>query len=129
MMAPAPITIEPRRPLGQACCAPRALPQLDAHDALDAARLFKALSDPTRLQILDILSQHTGHVCVCDFEGVVGVPDEKTGKRPGQPTISHHLKILRDAGLVGYSKQGQWAYYFVHRAQLARAEALLAALR
>jgi ArsR family transcriptional regulator, arsenate/arsenite/antimonite-responsive transcriptional repressor len=128
-MATAPITIEPRRPLGQACCAPRVLPHLDEHAARDAATLFKALSDPTRLQILDILAQHTGHVCVCDFEGVVGVPDETTGKRLGQSTISHHLKILRDAGVVGYTKQGQWAYYFVHRNQLERAQAILAALR
>ena len=128
-MTSAPITIEPRRPLGQACCTPSVLPHLDVAAALDAAALFKALGDPTRLQILDILAQHTGHVCVCDFEGVVGVPDDQTGKRPGQSTISHHLKILRDVGLVGYTKQGQWAYYFVHREQLARAQAILAALR
>ncbi len=128
-MVSVPIAIEPRRPLGQACCAPSVLPHLDEHAAVDAATLFKALADPTRLQILDILSQHPGHVCVCDFEGVVGVPDEKTGKRPGQPTISHHLKVLRDAGLVGYTKQGQWAYYFIHREKVAQAHAILGALR
>lgn len=129
MLASAPIAIEPRRLLGQPSCVPAVLPHLDAPAALDAATLFKALSDPTRLQILDILVQQTGHVCVWDFESVVGVPDETTRTRPSQSTISHYLKILRDAGLVGYTKHGQWAYYLVHREQLTRAEAILVALR
>jgi len=128
-MIPEQIVIEPRRPFGQSCCTPHVLPQLDERAAVDAATLFRALADPTRLQILDILAQHTGQVCVCDLEGVVGVPDASTGQRPRQPTISHHLKVLREAGLVGYTKHGQWAYYFIHHAQLDKARATLDMLR
>jgi ArsR family transcriptional regulator len=119
-----PIVLEPKRQPGQACCQPVA-PRLTDDEASVTAGLLKALADPTRLQILDILSQHTGKVCVCDLEGVVGLPDMETGQRPKQPTISHHLRVLRDAGLVGYEKQGQWAYYFIHRDRLASIRALL----
>lgn len=121
------IMLEPQRQLGQGCCVP-VTPRIDDQEAREATALFKALADPTRLQILDILSQHTGQVCVCDFEGVVGLPDAE-GQRPKQPTISHHLRVLRDAGLVGYEKQGQWAYYFIHRDRLADVQALLAMFR
>ena len=123
------IVLEPRRELGQGCCSPAVAPRLDDHRAVEAAALFKAFSDPARLQILDVLAQHTGQVCVCDLEGVVGLPDPQTGRRPRQSTISHHLKVLRDAGLVGYTKQGQWAYYYLHRDQLEAAQAMLARLR
>ncbi len=122
------IVLEPKRQPGQACCQPIA-PRLTDEEASVAASLLKALADPTRLQILDILSQHIGKVCVCDLEGVVGLPDAETGQRPKQPTISHHLRVLRDAGLVGYTKQGQWAYYFIHREKVAQAHAILGALR
>ena len=122
------IILEPRRQTGQSCCA-TVLPRLSDEAAKTAADLLKALADPTRLQILDILVQHTGLVCVCDFEGVVGLPDQQTGQRPKQPTISHHLRVLREAGLVGYEKQGVWAYYFVHRERLAEARSLLDMLR
>ncbi len=118
------VVLEPKRQLGQTCCQPVA-PRLTDEEASVAASLLKALADPTRLQILDILSQHTGKVCVCDLEGVVGLPDVETGQRPKQPTVSHHLRVLRDAGLVGYEKQGQWAYYFIHRDRLASIQALL----
>lgn len=121
------IMLEPQRQLRQGCCVP-VTPRIGDEEARKAAALFKALADPTRLQILDILSQHTGQVCVCDFEGVVGLPDAE-GQRPKQPTISHHLRVLRDAGLVGYEKQGQWAYYFIHRDRLADVQALLAMFR
>lgn len=118
------IVLESKRQAGQVCCQPVA-PRLTDEEASLAASLLKALADPTRLQILDILSQYTGKVCVCDLEGVVGLPDAETGQRPKQPTISHHLRVLRDAGLVGYEKQGQWAYYFIHRDRLASIQALL----
>jgi ArsR family transcriptional regulator len=122
------IILEPRRQTGQSCCA-TVLPRLNDEAAKTAADLLKALADPTRLQILDILVQHTGLVCVCDLEGVVGLPDPQTGQRPKQPTISHHLRVLREAGLVGYEKQGVWAYYFVHRERLAEVRVLLDMLR
>jgi ArsR family transcriptional regulator len=112
------------------CCECITLtPRLSDTEAQVAANLFKALADPTRLHILDVLSQQTQQVCVCDLEGIVGLPDAHTGHRPRQATISHHLKVLRDAGLVSYQKRGQWVYYHVCREQLAVAQALLEALR
>jgi ArsR family transcriptional regulator, arsenate/arsenite/antimonite-responsive transcriptional repressor len=123
------ITIEAKRRPGQGCCEPGVSPRMSDEEAIAATELLKALADPARLQILDILSQHAGAVCVCDLEGVVGLPDKQTGQRPRQPTISHHLKVLRDAGLVGYEKRGLWAYYFVRRERLAEAQQLLDRLR
>lgn len=111
------------------CCnQPIVAPRLQDISAKQAAELFKALADPARLQILDVLTQHGREVCVCDLEGIVGLPDEH-GQRPKQPTISHHLRVLRGAGLVGYEKRGQWAYYYVHSEQLDAAMALLDRLR
>ena len=122
------IILEPKRQTGQSCCT-SVTPRLGDEQAKAAADLLKALADPTRLQILDILVQHTGKVCVCDFEGVVGLPDPQTGQRPKQPTISHHLRVLREAGLVDCEKQGVWAYYFVQRERLAQVRSLLDMLR
>jgi ArsR family transcriptional regulator len=122
------IMLEPKRQTGQSCCIPVA-PRLSAEAAKTAADLLKALADPARLQILDILVQHTGQVCVCDFEGIVGLPDPQTGQRPKQPTISHHLRVLREAGLVDCEKRGVWAYYFVQRERLAEVRAVLELLR
>ena len=112
----------------QACCENCVLPHLTDTAAKRVAALFKALANPARLQILDILSQHAGEVCACDFEGVVGLPDKETGQRPKQPTISHHLRVLRKAGLIGAQKRGLWIYYFVRRERLAEVRALLNAL-
>lgn len=120
--------LEPKRQVGQGCCE-QVAPRLSDEAAKQGAHLLKALADPTRLQILDILMQRSGSVCVCDFEGVVGLPDEATGQRPKQPTISHHLKVLRDAGLVDCEKQGLWAYYFVQRDRLDAVRELLDSLR
>lgn len=110
------------------CCSPvPLLPRLDDAQASHVAVLLKALADPTRLQILDVLAQQTSDVCVCDLEGVVGLPDDN-GNRPKQPTISHHLRVLREAGLVGYEKRGQWAYYFVQSERLHEVRGLLGIL-
>jgi ArsR family transcriptional regulator, arsenate/arsenite/antimonite-responsive transcriptional repressor len=122
------INLEPQRSAGQTCCVLLA-PRLGDAAAVEAAELFKALADPTRLHILDVLSQHTGLVCVCDLEDVVGLPDPVSGQRPRQPTISHHLRVLREAGLVGYEKQRQWAYYFVIPERLAQIQRLVDQLR
>jgi ArsR family transcriptional regulator, arsenate/arsenite/antimonite-responsive transcriptional repressor len=92
--------------------APKFVPTLSEDDAVSQARLLKALADPTRLRILSLLSRHEGEVCV--FEIVESFTLE-------QPTISHHLRILRDAGLVDCRKKGLWAYYYVRREALARA--------
>ncbi|HEX3643319.1 MAG TPA: metalloregulator ArsR/SmtB family transcription factor [Ktedonobacteraceae bacterium] len=92
--------------------APKFIPTLNEDDAVVQARLLKALADPTRLRILSLLSRHEGEVCV--FEIVESFTLE-------QPTISHHLRILRDAGLVDCRKKGLWAYYYVRREALSRA--------
>lgn len=112
----------------RSCCEGGVELRIPEGDAADAAALFKALGDPARLQILDILSQRGGEVCACDFEGVVGLPDADTGTRPKQPTISHHLRVLREAGLIDGERRGQWVYYTVRRARLASAFALLQTL-
>ena len=68
------------------------------------AGVAKALADPIRLQLVDVLRGHAGEVCVCELTPLFDV---------GQPTVSHHLKVLRQAGLVDSVRRGLWAYYFV----------------
>jgi ArsR family transcriptional regulator len=99
--------------------APKFVPTLSEDDAVMQARLLKALADPTRLRILSLLSRHEGEVCV--FEIVESFTLE-------QPTISHHLRILRDAGLVDCRKKGLWAYYYVRREALGRARDVIEGL-
>ena len=99
--------------------APKFAPTLTEDDAVGQARLLKALADPTRLRILSLLSRHEGEVCV--FEIVESFTLE-------QPTISHHLRILRDAGLVDCRKKGLWAYYYVRREALSRAQEVINSL-
>ncbi len=112
------VPLEAPREQGQCCGFPRRALRLDDKRSLRLGRLFKALSDPARLQILDILAQRAGEVCVCDFEGTVGLPDEATGDRPKQPTVSHHLRVLRESGLIDSRRRGQWVYYFLRREKL-----------
>lgn len=82
----------------------------------DAERLealtegLKVLAHPVRARIIELLAADPDEVCVCDLEAALPVK---------QPTVSHHLRILRDAGLAGYRKSGQWAHYFLHRDALA----------
>ncbi len=99
--------------------APKFVPALNEDEAVSQARLLKALADPTRLRILSLLSRHEGEVCV--FEIVESFTLE-------QPTISHHLRILRDAGLVDCRKRGLWAYYYVRREALSRAQDVITGL-
>ncbi len=82
------------------CCSPD-VPPLSEPEADELAARFKALADPTRVAIVNRLSAAT-EVCVCDLN---------TAFRLSQPTISHHLRILREAGLVEASRRGTWAYY------------------
>jgi ArsR family transcriptional regulator len=83
----------------QRCCPPA---EVDATDRSEAADLFKALADPHRLVILATLARAEDEVCVCDFTAALPL---------NQPTVSHHLKILRDAGLVTWERRGTWVYY------------------
>jgi ArsR family transcriptional regulator, arsenate/arsenite/antimonite-responsive transcriptional repressor len=99
--------------------APKFAPTLTEEEAVVQARLLKALADPTRLRILSLLSRYEGEVCV--FEIVESFTLE-------QPTISHHLRILRDAGLVDCRKKGLWAYYYVRREALNRAQEIIGGL-
>ena len=98
---------------------PKFVSPLAEEDAVSQARLLKALADPTRLRILSLLSRHEGEVCV--FEIVESFTLE-------QPTISHHLRILRYAGLVDCRKRHLYAYYHVRREALARAQEVIQGL-
>ena len=102
----------------QAVCCPSVLASpLGAEETADMAQGFSALADPARLRILSILAAAPeGEVCVCDFVGPVG---------KSQPTISHHLKILGEAGLVHGDRRGKWVWYSLDRERLARLRAAL----
>jgi ArsR family transcriptional regulator, arsenate/arsenite/antimonite-responsive transcriptional repressor len=111
------------RTRGERCCDPETQSTLTDAQAEDAARDLAILAHPVRLQLLDVLARNAGQVCVCDLEAAVPVK---------QPTVSHHLRLLREAGLIDCEKRGLWAYYFVKRKALdslrARIAARLAAL-
>jgi ArsR family transcriptional regulator len=101
------------------CCSPLVREPLGEESAADLARMFKALSDPVRLRLLSLIASHEGgEACVCDLTGPFDV---------SQPTISHHLKVLREAGLVGSERRGTWVYYWVLPPALAKLSALLQA--
>jgi ArsR family transcriptional regulator, arsenate/arsenite/antimonite-responsive transcriptional repressor len=89
---------------GEACCTPITEASLGPAQAADLARMFKALGDPIRLRILSrITSAPDGEICVCDM---TGDDFDVSG-----PTISHHLKVLREAGLIEGERRGTWIYY------------------
>ena len=94
-----------KRPAGEACCEPVVYPAVERQQADRMAAIAKALGDPVRLQLVDVLRKHAGKVCVCELVPLFDL---------AQPTISHHLKLLRDAGVVGSERQGLWAYYYVN---------------
>lgn len=101
------------------CCPPIAEASLDSAHATDMARRFKALGDPIRLRLLSrITSASAGEICVCDL---TSGDFDVTG-----PTISHHLKILRDAGLIEGERRGTWVYYRPVKSNLRELAALLA---
>lgn len=93
-----------KRPAGERCCEPVAYPDVERRAAERLALVAKALGDPVRLQLVDVLRRHAGKVCVCELVPLFDL---------SQPTVSHHLKVLRDAGIVGSERQGLWAYYYV----------------
>jgi len=100
------------------CCAPVTGAVLDAEAAAALARVFKALGDPARVRLLSLISATDGgEACVCDLTAPVGL---------SQPTVSHHLKQLVDAGLLGREQRGKWAYYRVDDTALAAAARALA---
>lgn|SRR5690606_21299644 len=88
---------------GDVCCAPIVREQLGQSDAEQLAATLKALADPARLRLLSIVAASEGQeACVCDLIAPVGL---------SQPTVSHHLKVLTEAGFLSRSKRGTWAYY------------------
>jgi ArsR family transcriptional regulator, arsenate/arsenite/antimonite-responsive transcriptional repressor len=99
------------------CCSPLSREPLSADQAVKLARLFKAMGDPVRLRLLSLIASHQGgEACVCDLTDVFDL----TG-----PTISHHLKVLREAGLISGERRGTWVYYRVEPEALSRLSAVL----
>jgi ArsR family transcriptional regulator len=100
-----------------ACCSPLAAEPLTEPQAAELARVFKALADPVRLRLLSLIASHPGgEACVCEVTAAFDL----TG-----PTISHHLRVLREAGLITGERRGTWIYYRVDPELLARLSVLL----
>jgi ArsR family transcriptional regulator, arsenate/arsenite/antimonite-responsive transcriptional repressor len=93
-----------KRAAGAACCQPVVYPDVERDEAQRMAAIAKALGDPVRLQLVDVLRKHAGKVCVCELVPLFDI---------SQPTLSHHLKKLREAGIVESERRGLWAYYYV----------------
>jgi ArsR family transcriptional regulator, arsenate/arsenite/antimonite-responsive transcriptional repressor len=93
-----------KRPAGEPCCEPVVYPDVERQQAERMAAIAKALADPVRLQLVDVLRKHAGKVCVCELVPLFDL---------SQPTVSHHLQVLREAGIVDSERQGLWAYYYV----------------
>jgi len=88
------------------CCAPLSASSLSDDEALATAELFKALGDPARVRLVNLIATSGGAVCACDLIEPVGL---------AQPTVSHHLKKLVDAGLLEREQRGKWAFYSLKR--------------
>ncbi|WP_237690274.1 ArsR/SmtB family transcription factor [Nocardioides panacisoli] len=100
-----------------ACCAPLVATPLTADQARTIAPMMKALADPVRLRLLSLVASHAdAEACVCDLLEAFDL---------SQPTISHHLKVLHDAGLLTRTKRGTWVYYAVRRDVLTHLGALI----
>jgi ArsR family transcriptional regulator len=89
-----------------ACCQPLAAPSLSDEEVESTATLFKALGDPARVRIVNVLAKTPEPVCACEFEPALGL---------SQPTVSHHLKKLTEAGLLEREQRGKWAYFSLKR--------------
>jgi ArsR family transcriptional regulator len=93
-----------KRPAGERCCEPVVYPDVERDEAVRMAEVAKALGDPIRLQLVDVLRKHAGKVSVCELVPLFEI---------SQPTLSHHLGKLRAAGIVDSERRGLWAYYYV----------------
>ncbi len=98
------LTPKVKRQAGERCCEPVVYPDVERDHAIRMAEVAKALGDPVRLQLVDVLKKHAGKVCVCELVPLFDL---------SQPTVSHHLKVLRQAGIAGSEREGLWAYYYV----------------
>jgi ArsR family transcriptional regulator, arsenate/arsenite/antimonite-responsive transcriptional repressor len=93
-----------KRAAGEPCCEPVVYPDVERAQAVRMAEVAKALGDPIRVALVDVLRRHAGKVCVCELVPLFDI---------SQPTLSHHLKKLREAGIVDSERRGLWAYYYV----------------
>ena len=101
----------------ETCAIPLVREPLGAIAAAGLAQVFKALGDPVRLRLVSLIGAHQGgEVCVCDLTDAFDLT---------QPTISHHLKVLREAGIIASERRGTWVYYRLEPAALDRMAALL----
>ena len=105
-----------KQPVGEPCCVPLAYPEIERDEAERISGVAKALGDPIRLQLVDVLRRHAGEVCVCELVPLFDL---------SQPTVSHHLKVLREAGIAGSQRRGLWAYYYVNPEALEELSAWL----
>lgn len=96
---------------GECCCEPVVYLDVEREHVMGLAEVVKALGDPIRLQLVDVLRGHAGKVCVCGLVPLFQV---------SQPTLSHHLKKLRDAGVVDFERRGLCVYYYITPAALDR---------
>jgi ArsR family transcriptional regulator len=111
------LELQPSPPPAAACCTPLLREPITADQAAELARLLKALADPTRLRLVSMVAAHDGgEACVCDLTEPLGLT---------QPTISHHLKVLVDAGIFTRDKRGVWAYYALVPAAMNALAAIL----
>ena len=108
-------------PVVQTCCTPLLREPITASQAADLARVLKALADPVRLQLVSMVAAHDGgEACVCELTEPLGLT---------QPTISHHLKILVEAGILSRDKRGVWSFYALVPAALDAVAAVLSTAR
>jgi ArsR family transcriptional regulator, arsenate/arsenite/antimonite-responsive transcriptional repressor len=98
------------------CCRPLGAPTLSDEEAESTAAIFKALGDPARVKIVNLLARSGEPVCACEFEPALGL---------SQPTVSHHLKRLTDAGLLEREQHGKWAYFSINPEATAKLAALV----
>jgi ArsR family transcriptional regulator len=107
------MSMDPSLPI--VCCAPLSAPVLSDEEAGGTAALFRALADPARVRIVNVLATSDDAVCVCNLTEPLGLT---------QPTVSHHLKKLVDAGLLEREQRGKWAYYSINPEAMARLASL-----
>lgn len=111
------LIVEPLTPTGPACCPSGLRTPIDRMTAEELAVLLKAVADPTRLQLLSLLrAQENCEACVCDLVDAIGL---------SQATVSHHLKILKEAGVVNKEKRGYWTWYSVVPSRLTELSSVL----
>ena len=110
------LALKQKRQKGEVCCEPVVYPDIERRQADRLATVAKALGDPVRMQLVDVLRKHAGQVCVCELVPLFDL---------SQPTVSHHLKKLRDAGIVGSERRGLWSYYYVEADALGELTAWL----